>query len=151
MCWAWSTLLCTKIWGHDSPPLPNLLFLKQKHSRVLQICPPCRRTRAWTHVQKKSWLAPSSQHVKFSQNKQWHSLISCIAPPLVRIPSNTTYHTKIFLDPISSTVSIQTLESTIKNYHHKKWYSCSRNHTTALKIGNSQCKVGNLSDFPTKH
>ena len=57
-----------RMWEHDSPPLPNMLFLKHKHSKVLQICQPCRRTGAWTHV-KKIWLAPSSQHVKFLQNQ----------------------------------------------------------------------------------
>ena len=31
----------SKKWGHDSPPLPNMLFLKKKHSRVLQIAPSC--------------------------------------------------------------------------------------------------------------
>ena len=67
-CLARSTLLVVKMWGHDNPPLPNLLVLKQKHSRVLKICPPCRRTGEWNNVQKK-WPSKSTQHVKFSQEQ----------------------------------------------------------------------------------
>ena len=100
---------------------------------------------------QKGWLYPSIHPVKFLQNKQCQGPIACIAPPSVRMPSHTTYQENLFLDPISSTVSIQTLESTIQIYHHRKWHSCCGNHTTTLKTGNSQCKVGNLSDFPTQH
>ena len=150
MCWAWSTLLCPKLWGHDSPPLPNLFFLKKKHSRVLRIWSSCRRTGAWIHVQK-GWLATSSQLVNFLQNKKFQGPIAYISPPSVRIPSHITYQTKLCLDPIFSTISIQTLESTIKIYHHMKWHSFYGNHTTAPKTRNSQCKVGNMLDFPTQH
>ena len=85
------------------------------------------------------------------KNKQFQGPIACIAPRLVRMLSHTTYQANLYLDPISLTLSIQTLESTIQIYHHKKWHSCCGNHTTALKIGNSQCKIRNLWDFPTQH
>ena len=32
-----------------------------------------------------------------------------------------------------------------------KWNSWCENHTTAMRIGDSQCIIGNLWDFPTQH
>ena len=63
---------------------------------------------------QKGWLSPSIHPVRFLQNKQCQGPIACIAPPSVRIPSNTTYEIEICIDLISSTVSIQILVSTIK-------------------------------------
>ena len=34
---------------------------------------------------------------------------------------------------------------------HIKWDSWCGNHTTALNIEKSQCKIGNMWDFPTQH
>ena len=99
-----------------------------------------------------SWRISSSiQHVKFLKKQAMLGSHCCIALPLVRIPSNTTYQTKLCMDPISSTITLQTLIFTIKIYHHGKWYSWCGNHTPALKIENSQWKIGNFCDLPTQH
>ena len=136
----------------DMIVLPSQIYLSSSRSTP-ECCKFVHHVGELEHesIVQKGWLSPWSHPVKFLQNKQFQGPIACIAPPLVRMPSHTTYQANLCLDPISSTVSIQTLESTIQIYHHMKWHSCFGNHTTAPKTKNSQCKVGNLLDFPTQH
>ena len=136
----------------DMTVLPSQICLSSSRSTP-ECCKFVHHVGEMEHesIVQKGWLAPSSQPVNFLQNKKCQGPISFIAPSSVRIPSHTTYQENLCLDPISSTVSIQTLESTIQIYNHRKWHSCCGNHTTALKTRNSQCKVGNLSNFSTQH
>ena len=143
MCWAWWTLLCPK-YG-DMKPLRSQICLSSSRS-TLECCKFVHHVGELEHelMWKKMLTCSINPACNVSPKQAILGNIACIALPLVTIPSNTTYQTKICLDPISSTISIQTLVSTIKIYHHMKWNSWCGNHNTALKIGN-------LWYFPTQH
>ena len=151
-CLAWFTLLVVKMWGHESPPLLILIFLKKKHSKVLQNL----STIFLLHHSDHSHFFNDhlfQQNLQLSQGKWAECLDPTASSARIQIllPLLEICHSKYFQYPMVLSTSSQTSVTTIKIYHHRKWNSSCGNHITTLKIENSQWKIGNHWDFSSQH